>query len=1196
KLGLLVGLTAPMPGWGIYVSWSAPLLLVVLGVNVPVFRLLRRGVGQADERLTVREMVRFSAGDYAASGLWLTTIHCLPLLVLALTTAEDSAWYHLSWTVAYTLYLVTSAVGSALVAEGAHDPARLEVSARRAAGQALVIVVPAAGVVVLGAPLLLRLFGAEYANEATTLLRLVAASAVPHVVTGVYVNLERARRRIREVVLVYALLGTGVVGVSAVLVPRIGVTGAGIAWLGTQSLLALWLLATRLRDVWIGALPTPLLRALGEPSRRRLAARQHRHAQGVVAELTRRLGDPEDWALLHATPDLVVARNGDRVLKLPGSHQAELGRRRELNALYVLAGEPALAGWDVSVPRPLDHGTDGEQAWSIETAVPGRTGEAAMADGLAPDRLLRAGAEALAGLHRPTAQPVLVTEPLLRSWVDEPVTVVARTCPEILPALAEVAATLRLALEGRLVTVAWSHGDITPANLLVDDDGRVGGVVDWEGARADRLPELDLVTLIIATRASAGPREIGEVVLALLRRPWTEEEVAVLATGPNGDLPREVLVLLAWLHHVAANLAKSEAYAVHRVWLVRNVLDVAAAVGLPPAPTSGPVVVEPVPDPLVAVEATPAPTTEPVVEPDPIVLAAGSVVRATEPAARTRSVARTALPFAVPVVAVAVWVLALRGVDLRTMGDTGLVSVLPPAAMAALGLLVVGLIATVTRSRVREGLAAAHVGGLVAILYGTPPVLYGTLRYSWAWKHLGIVDYIDRVGAVDPAIEQLPVYHNWPGFFAGSHVLQDLVGADDAILIARWFPLVLALATVAAVVLLASTFTTDRRVVWLTAALFSLGNWVGQEYFSPQAFAYLLYLVALALALRLGRSGRRGGLVVLTIALLAVAIASSHQLTPAMLTIALVALAATRHPRVRPVAVVAGLATVTWALWAASRYVGENLTDAIDGFGQPLANADKNLAKSAGVSDGQALVGLAGRGIVLALGLLALIGLGRRWLAKDRQLAPIVLLAAPAILLAGNSFGGEILFRVFLFSLPLAAYFAAHALLDLPMLRGGIRSALAPLAVAAVLAPAFLLANDGKDGHYRFTPEEVAAAEWLYERAPDDSLLIEGSRNYPTQWRNYERITYLPIDREDPEVRFELQQRPIRTLTRWMSYDDYDAAYLLLTRSQRREATALGTRPVGLLEDLEERLRASRRFVVSFENRDAVIFELRSRT
>ena len=56
---------------------------------------------------------------------------------------------------------------------------------------------------------------------------------------------------------------------------------------------------------------------------------------------------------------------------------------------------------------------------------------------------------------------------------------------------------------------------------------------------------------------------------------------------------------------------------------------------------------------------------------------------------------------------------------------------------------------------------------LVAATHGTPALLYGTLRYSWAWKHLGIIDYIHRHGSVDPSLKTLGVYHNWPGFLRG---------------------------------------------------------------------------------------------------------------------------------------------------------------------------------------------------------------------------------------------------------------------------------------------------------------------------------------------------------------------------------------------------------------------------------------------
>ena len=1180
KLALLVGLTSTLPRWGVYVSWTAPLVLMVLAVNIPVFRMLRAPRPAPAEDLTIRDLLRFSAGDYLASALWLLTIDALPLLMLVLVGAEGGAWYHLAWTVAYTLYLVSSAVGYALLAEGAHEPAALEANARRALGQSLALVVPAATVIVVGAPWILRLFGADYATEGTQLLQLLAASAIPHAVTGVYVSIERARRDMRAIITLYAVLGVAVVAGTALLVPLLGVTGAGVAWLATQSGVALFLLATHLRDLWIGALPTRLIRTLGAPGRRRTEARQHRLARRAIAALDdHALPDLGDWTVLHATADLVVARVGVpeelRILKLPSSDEAEAARRKELVAVRVLAQEAVLADWRVQVPRPIAHGTDGTQAWTLETAVPGHPAEEVLGNGLAPDRFLRSASAALAGLHGPTAQTVVAPDALLANWIDEPVTVVARACPEALPGLAELAAALHLALADRPLTVAWSHGDITPGNLLVTGDA-VTGMVDWEGARGDRLPELDLATLVITTRAAVQTLEFGETVLALLHRPWTEEELAVLGSGPNRDLDSSTLVLLAWLHHIAANLAKSSAYATNRVWLVRNVLSVAAT--LAPAATTPP---------------TPAPVPERTAVREPEVTPSVVAATVTPPLPTTSAPRwRAGVPYAVPILALLGWTAGLAGADPRDLSDYGLVSIVGPVGFAALGLLLAGFAVAIVRPRLREGLVAAHVATLAVILFGTPVVLYDAVRYSWAWKHIGIVDFIDRTGGVDPNIDVLPVYHNWPGFFAGSHLLQEWVGADNAIAIARWAPLVLALATAAAVFTLAASLTTDRRIIWLTTWVFLLGNWVGQEYFSPQAYAYLLYLASITLVLRMAKARRPGAAGIAAVVLMAMAIATSHQITPAMLTIALVALVVTRQARIATIAVVAAVATVLWALWGAAAYVGPNLADAIDGFGAPLANAEGNLTDAGPLSDGQALVSLAGRLLVVAIALLAAVGLIRRWWRGQRDLAPIVLLVSPAVVLAANNFGGEILFRVFLFSLPFAAFFAAHALVDLPLLRGRL-GALVPFVVSLALLAGFLLAHFGKDGHYVFTPEEVAAATWLADNAPEGSLLVEGSRNYPTQFHNYEYFRYVPIDREPLATRREIARRPVRTLERWMTDERDTAAYVLLTRSQQREETAMGFRPAGFLAGLEEDLRASDRFAVAFENRDAVIFTLR---
>jgi hypothetical protein len=138
-----------------------------------------------------------------------------------------------------------------------------------------------------------------------------------------------------------------------------------------------------------------------------------------------------------------------------------------------------------------------------------------------------------------------------------------------------------------------------------------------------------------------------------------------------------------------------------------------------------------------------------------------------------------------PIVSIAPWVLGLAGADPRAMNDIGLLSLFGQANLAALVLLAAGVIIGLHRG-VRERLLALQLVTFLALIHATPAVLYGTLRYSWAWKHVGIVDYILRHGAVDPMINLSAIYHNWPGFFASGALLTTLAGRENLLTIASW--------------------------------------------------------------------------------------------------------------------------------------------------------------------------------------------------------------------------------------------------------------------------------------------------------------------------------------------------------------------------------------------------------------------------
>ncbi len=115
--------------------------------------------------------------------------------------------------------------------------------------------IPLAIVVAIVAPLILRFFGSEYVDGASLLLALLALSAIPNVVITTFLSAARVQRRMRAVTVVTAAMSVSVMGLSVLLLDRYGLTGVGVAWVAAQSVIAVVLLITELRAVWLPRVP-----------------------------------------------------------------------------------------------------------------------------------------------------------------------------------------------------------------------------------------------------------------------------------------------------------------------------------------------------------------------------------------------------------------------------------------------------------------------------------------------------------------------------------------------------------------------------------------------------------------------------------------------------------------------------------------------------------------------------------------------------------------------------------------------------------------------------------------------------------------------------------------------------------------------------------------------------------------------------
>ncbi|MFJ9604819.1 lipopolysaccharide biosynthesis protein [Kitasatospora sp. NPDC101176] len=255
KIGLLAVLVAFGAENGILVSWMAGLALALVVTNAFVFRRAlprhQRAAPQAAAD-TSRPTFGYLAADYAGAMCWLAAVNLPPVMVLNRLGAADSAYFSLAWTAPFALYCFSSNMGYSLVVESARDITRLD-DYRRVLRHSGRVLVAAVVLLIAVGPWALRVFGADYARHGTVVLWLLALSALPNLLTTTVVALSRARRRMGVVVGVLASLSVTVLALTALLLPVLGIDGAGAAWLIGQTLVAAVLLWRR--SWWLPAPP-----------------------------------------------------------------------------------------------------------------------------------------------------------------------------------------------------------------------------------------------------------------------------------------------------------------------------------------------------------------------------------------------------------------------------------------------------------------------------------------------------------------------------------------------------------------------------------------------------------------------------------------------------------------------------------------------------------------------------------------------------------------------------------------------------------------------------------------------------------------------------------------------------------------------------------------------------------------------------
>ncbi|WP_256787864.1 hypothetical protein [Frankia sp. AvcI1] len=595
-------------------------------------------------------------------------------------------------------------------------------------------------------------------------------------------------------------------------------------------------------------------------------------------------------------------------------------------------------------------------------------------------------------------------------------------------------------------------------------------------------------------------------------------------------------------------------------------------------------------------------------------------------------VAAVGLLVAPGVLAAVLFAVSVGRVDPGRMGQYGMLTVLPATWYLALALLLAGAVAVLTRPVVNRAAAAGYLFGIVFVLFGTAPLVYSVPHYSWVYNYVGVTRYILAHHSLDGNVD---IYQRWPGFFAVAAFLSGLTRTTDPLVFAQWAEVFFVSVSALLVSCLGRSYLRSVSLGWVAALVFVAGNWVGQSYFAPQGLALTLALAIYCLLVEFCRPPGRGATAVadattlrrwaiVVAVLLQAAVVVSHQLTPYLIVVSVVVLVASGL--VRPWLLVVLMAALAVA------FLIPNLHYITSHFGvasspDPLQNLRRVDPYGATPLPGKALHARAGTALSMLVWLLAAAAVVRGRLRRRPGAGVLGLLfVSPAILVLGQDYGGEAIFRVYLFSLPWAAVAIASGMVrseprPVPARPAARRARRADSAVsvmpvtpvqpvlpvvrarrvgvvALACTGAFLPAFFGQEELNYMPAGTVAASDYFYGHALSGSVLMCAAPNFPRSYGpNYDEFIHMKNGDEpnmllNPDLRGrDLGPADVSTVV--SEIRKYSSrGYLAFADSGDAYVRTFQLAPAGALGRLEAAVARSPSFRLWYHNADTRIYAL----
>ncbi len=230
---------------GVFAAWALPMALLVIPVNILVFRRAIPEHVASEEResfitrLGAGRLVRFLAQDYVATIFTQATLTLLPLLVIAILGPKASAYFAIPFMIVMALDTFAYSACTSLVVEATLAGEQLQALTQLIIRRVLVLIVPARLLLIVAAPLVLLPFGRAYEEQGTTVLRLLLCASLLRPGIALFSAVSRIGGRGLRLASVELALLVLVLGLAVPLAHPYGIEGVAAAWLAANAVICL---------------------------------------------------------------------------------------------------------------------------------------------------------------------------------------------------------------------------------------------------------------------------------------------------------------------------------------------------------------------------------------------------------------------------------------------------------------------------------------------------------------------------------------------------------------------------------------------------------------------------------------------------------------------------------------------------------------------------------------------------------------------------------------------------------------------------------------------------------------------------------------------------------------------------------------------------------------------------------------------